>query len=395
MRCGTFLEAAGRLGSVDVLAVPITDTLAPEDVLFTRAHAQRLAIVESAGRKDSLMTLVARAEPTDQLWTTFQAMGRPMICGNQSQPVLHDAAAAVSGERYDLCVVMRLYTLPILEAVARSATIARVVCDLDDDDAQLSRDLAGHAREMGDGVSARRHEIEATQYAAFRERMARLAELLTVAGPDARRTLSGVQPGADLRLVRNGIAIPRRVPHTDSPDLLFVGTLNYRPNEDGLMWFLSEVLPLIRAELPQTRLRIVGRLPSRRLAAAARSARVILSSDIDDIAEAYETAALAIVPILAGSGTRIKILEAGAFGVAVIATEKGAEGLGLEDGVHAVITPADPDAFAAACISTLRDGVRRRAMTGRLRAHVAERYERGKIVDRIAEILAEAMTRRR
>ena len=101
-----------------------------------------------------------------------------------------------------------------------------------------------------------------------------------------------------------------------------------------------------------------------------------------------------MIPLLHGSGTRIKALEAAAFGLPLVSTEIGVDGLGLRDGEHAWITAADPDAFAAACIEALNSAESRKNRAIRLRKHVSQRYERGIVTRQIASLALEQLQTR-
>lgn len=111
--------------------------------------------------------------------------------------------------------------------------------------------------------------------------------------------------------------------------LLFVGSVSYRPNQQGLAWFIGEVLPRLRDAGMDVELEIVG-APGRSSLPAAPEARV--RGVVDDLKPFYERAHAAIVPVLYGSGTRLKVVEAMAYGRPVVATSIGAEGLPVKAG---------------------------------------------------------------
>jgi len=133
---------------------------------------------------------------------------------------------------------------------------------------------------------------------------------------------------------------------SQSTDLLFVGTLGYAPNEEGLLWFITEVLPL----LPDVSVAIVGANPSQKLL-SFQSSLVHIHANVPEVSSFYRTAHAAIVPLFAGSGTRIKILEAWAHHTPVISTSLGIEGIINTEG--ALIADSAP-AFASACATLLR-----------------------------------------
>jgi len=136
---------------------------------------------------------------------------------------------------------------------------------------------------------------------------------------------------------------------SESLALLFVGHLGYPPNQDAVLWLAEEIFPLIQERLPDARCMIVGlRCPdslSKRLSAS----KVEYLGSQPDLSRFYATATAAIVPLRAGTGTRIKILEAFALGCPVVSTTKGAEGLGLTSGKELMIAD-DPQSLLDACI---------------------------------------------
>jgi glycosyltransferase involved in cell wall biosynthesis len=155
---------------------------------------------------------------------------------------------------------------------------------------------------------------------------------------------------------------------------VFVGTLDYEPCEKGVWYFCREILPLIRRQMPQARFVAIGRHPSKRLRNLAASDPAIrLPGRVEDVRQHVWSAAVSVVPLLSGSGTRLKILEAMAMGSPVVSTSIGIEGIGARDRVHALIAD-DPQDFAAAALRVMSD----RALAGRLavsgRALVESRF---------------------
>ena len=138
---------------------------------------------------------------------------------------------------------------------------------------------------------------------------------------DAPETRTAVVPnGVDLDLFQP-CARPR-----DPATLLFFGAVDYYPNTEGLLFFLNEVMPRLRATIPRVRLCIVGRRPPDSILARRRP-DVEITGAVDDLRPYLERAAAVVVPLRIGGGTRLKILEAMAMGKAVVSTSLGAEGL--------------------------------------------------------------------
>jgi sugar transferase (PEP-CTERM/EpsH1 system associated) len=157
--------------------------------------------------------------------------------------------------------------------------------------------------------------------------------------------------------------------------LAFTGSMDWLPNEDAVLFFCREILPLLRREEPRVSLSIVGRSPTaavRRLAEADRAIEV--TGRVDDVRPHVARAALSIVPLRVGGGTRLKIYESMAMGRAVVSTTIGAEGLPLVPGVHVAIADSPQD-FAAEVLRLLRDPAARRAVEGAGLDLVRRRYD--------------------
>ncbi|GIL15435.1 MAG: glycosyl transferase family 1 [Chloroflexota bacterium] len=142
--------------------------------------------------------------------------------------------------------------------------------------------------------------------------------------------------------------------------ILFTGTLSYMPNIQALEFFTREIFPQIQSAAPAVELHIVGYKPAPTIL-AMQNARIHVHADVADVRPFIERATVCIAPILSGSGTRIKIIEAWAMRKAVVSTSIGAEGLEARDGTHLILAD-DARNFAAAVIALLDDSARRRAV---------------------------------
>lgn len=203
----------------------------------------------------------------------------------------------------------------------------------------------------GAGGNAVRHLFSAVEWRkvlAEEQRLWRTMDLsLAVSEVDAEAMRAG---GARrVMVVPNGadpvepFPLPRRAPG-DPLRLVFVGSGGYRPYELGLAWLVSDVLPLVRAKVPVT-LEVVGRRPQRPV--AGEGVRYV--GVVPSVAPWYEGAHAAVVPVHAGSGTRLKMVEALAYGRPVISTGLGAEGLPVEAGTH-YLRGDDAGDFASALL---------------------------------------------
>jgi len=157
------------------------------------------------------------------------------------------------------------------------------------------------------------------------------------------------------------------------PTLLFIGHLNYPPNLEAARRLATQILPRLQAALGGARLVIAGRNPHRSLADLAALPDVELIANPDDLAELYRRAHLAIVPLVSGGGTRLKILEAMAWGLPVVATRLAAEGLDLVDGVDIDFAESD-DELAARAAALCKDDDWLQARRLRARETVTQRF---------------------
>ncbi len=124
---------------------------------------------------------------------------------------------------------------------------------------------------------------------------------------------------------------PQEVPAEPS-SLVFVGSMDWLPNEDAVLYFVSDILPILKKEVSEIRLTVVGRNPSPRLIKRISSVPEIqLTGWVDDVRPHIARAGIYIIPIRIGGGTRMKIYEAMAMGKAIISTSIGAEGLAVKD----------------------------------------------------------------
>jgi polysaccharide biosynthesis protein PslH len=199
---------------------------------------------------------------------------------------------------------------------------------------------------------------------------------------------------AEVEVVENGVDTGFFVPNPDVTreprTILFLGSLDWRPNLDGVALLLDEIFPQVRNYLPDARLLLVGRKPPEWLRERAKSeAGVELHADVQDVRPFLWRSSLLAVPLRIGGGSRLKILEALASGLPVVSTRVGAEGLNLQDGKHLVIT----EKFAAGLIQALQPPaeLRRLAIAGRER--VLEQYDWTALAGKLGRVWERASAR--
>jgi glycosyltransferase involved in cell wall biosynthesis len=174
-----------------------------------------------------------------------------------------------------------------------------------------------------------------------------------------------IATGVDLEYFESCLQMPR-VPK----DVVFVGSMDWMPNEDGMHWFLDEVYGSLRDREPAVRVWIVGRNPSSRLRARAGQLQdVHVTGTVADIRPFLGAAAVSIVPLRIGGGTRLKIFESMAAGTPVVSTRIGAEGLEIESGRHFICADA-PEEFSAAVAGMLQQPEKASGVAREALAHV-------------------------
>jgi glycosyltransferase involved in cell wall biosynthesis len=176
--------------------------------------------------------------------------------------------------------------------------------------------------------------------------------------------------------VATGVDLDYFAPQRVEPvaDLVFVGSMDWLPNVDGVTWFVENVLPLIRLRRPDCSLAIAGRKPSREvLELAAKDPKIVATGTVPDVRPYLWGSAISIVPLRIGGGTRLKIYESMAARVPVVSTAIGAEGLDIDKGVNIMIAD-DAGEFAERCIELLEDQARRAQIAAAAWELVCARY---------------------
>jgi glycosyltransferase involved in cell wall biosynthesis len=207
-------------------------------------------------------------------------------------------------------------------------------------------------------------EVEWRKLRAREAEACQRADLTIAVSEDDRRRLADLAPGSRITSTPTGVDTSYFVQNGYKPvpnRLVFSGSMDWHPNEDAVLHFADAILPRIRAEIPGVTLTVVGRNPTARLREIALRAEIIVTGTVDDVRPSIAEAAVYVVPLRAGGGTRLKIFEALAMAKPVVSTTVGAEGLALEPGRHFVAAD-DPRDFANAVVGLLRDPQRRHAL---------------------------------
>lgn len=248
---------------------------------------------------------------------------------------------------------------------------------------------ARRARTIPPGPKRLLYEWEARATLRWERRMLRRFDRTLAVSEADRDELMALAPGARVDVVETGVdvaAFRPEVPVTRSEKVvIFLGSMDWQPNEDGVIWFVEEVWPAVRAAVPGAVFRIVGRRPTPRVL-ALRAPDIEVTGDVVSVVPHLAEAALTVVPLRAGGGTRLKIFEAMAAGAPVVSTTLGAEGLPVTPGRDIVIADhAAPLAEAVAGMLRNRD---RREQVAAAAHRTAETHDWSQIAARLADQLA-------
>lgn len=199
--------------------------------------------------------------------------------------------------------------------------------------------------------------------------------------------------GYRVDVIPNAISFAKTAPPivTEPLQILFIGTLSYRPNADGITWFVDEVWPEIYREMAgRVTLVIAGFDPPAEILALGEREGVSVAGPVDDLHPLYAASSIIVSPIFSGSGTRIKIIEAFAFERAVVTSSIGCEGLELEGGLHAEIADTPQD-FARAVLRLARSPAARQQIARQGREFGLRHFSAEGTAARFRRIVTQAM----
>jgi polysaccharide biosynthesis protein PslH len=200
--------------------------------------------------------------------------------------------------------------------------------------------------------------------------------------------VSSVPTGVDTEFFRPSGTVSRK-----PASIVFTGSMDWMPNEDGMVWFVEEILPRIEKAEPAATLTIVGRNPTARVKALAEGRpRVTVTGTVADVRPYLESASVVVVPLRVGGGTRIKIYEAMGMERAVVSTTIGAEGLDVRDGEH-IILADDATDFADAVIRLLHSPERAAGIGLTAASHVRTHFGWASVAEQFAERCSNAAAR--
>jgi glycosyltransferase involved in cell wall biosynthesis len=284
----------------------------------------------------------------------------------------------------DLIVLEESFIAPYMDSIPRNYR-GRVVIDFHNVASHQFRSIARL------GLIGRRKRLarmlDSFIMPNWEGRYASRADHCFVVSEEEARRLRNVAPRVPISVVANGIQPAVPLGEAKGKDtLLFVGTMAYEPNADAMRYFCASILPLIRMRIPKTRLYIVGiappadirafgaERPPQRTALANALESIVVTGEVRDVRPYYDVANIMVVPLRAGGGTRLKILEAMALGRPVVSTSLGCEGLAVKHGEHIMIAD-EPRDFADTVVELLENPTLARRLCRNARRLIESHYD--------------------
>lgn len=386
MRMGLFLSALSRIAEVDVVVAPVVGGPGlPSGASLIEALGAKRHVLPTHEFIDTRFAMLMRIADPGMRLAAFRAYGRPSLSSGISSRILSEIEQIIRDRRPDILHIGRSY---LAEAVTLAPSGAIATLDLDEDDLSNLTSQAQIMRKQGDGDRAGWLVQEGRASDMMIERYGPMFHRIFVASDREARLLSRRRPDMHTVTIENAVETPPLAKRRDDgATLLFVGSLGYAPNSEGLIWFAEEVLPrlrVIRASVP--RLLVAGTGAPREVQALSHHPRIRLLGRVGDLSPLYAEATLALAPMRSGGGTRIKLLEAAAHGVASIFTDSAAEGLDWPASAGGW-RAANAQAFATACHEGLSDRAERKRRALAARRWVMARHGREHIVQRLANAL--------
>jgi glycosyltransferase involved in cell wall biosynthesis len=218
--------------------------------------------------------------------------------------------------------------------------------------------------------------LESRKLGRWERQAWRRADLLMACSEHDKQVMCRLCPELTVAVVPNAIDVDAYTPAPDGDGetVLYTGGMDWQPNRDAVEFFVASVLPKLRSSAPNTRFVVAGRSASDNFQAKfARLRHVRFTGPVPDMRAEIAKAAVCVVPLRIGSGTRLKILEAAAMAKPIVSTRIGAEGLDFVDGEEIILADR-PEAFARAVADLLADPLRRQMLGNAARRRVERQY---------------------
>ncbi len=262
----------------------------------------------------------------------------------------------------------------------------------------LTRLMADKVQNGGGLASKLRSWISWQKARRYEAQLFNQFDLVTMVSEQDRDVSLQQLPGyrGPVKVVANGVSIcdvSRKPAPTTANSLIYNGALTYAANYAAMQYFLAEIFPAILELVPDASITITGSTQGVDLTGLKLSHQVQLSGYVEDIQQVVADAAVCVVPLLTGGGTRLKVLEAMSLGVPVVSTSKGVEGLDMQAGEH-YLCGDSPQTFATQTIKLLTNPGLSQKLAKQAKKFVQERYQWSQIGEQFLTLIDETVSSR-
>lgn len=325
-----------------------------------------------------------------RLWDYFTSPVAPYFLNYQSEEMYAQLKSMIRATRYDVAiseysmVAPYLYNNPDLEGIKRVMSVHECY--------YLARkkvvEVNGISRE---GISAL---LQLKGLKKFEFSMYRSADKVLTLTPEGKEELLAIDSSLDISVVPHGVDTEKFVPAEKKegpPTVMFLGNYPHEPNRDAVIYFATQIWPLVKREIPDCRFLIVGRGPTPDMLSLAKNDPSIeITGQVDDVRPYFAESDAFVCPVRLGGGFRGKILEAMAAGVPVVSTPLGVEGIPAKDEDN-VLVASDPGDFAKSTIRILQDKSLRKKISKNARKLVEKNYSWQRGVEILEKVLEEVV----
>lgn len=292
--------------------------------------------------------------PAASIGTCASALlrGEPLQAAVCQSPALHSRLATLLEARsFDLVHIEHLRAAPL--SARLPANLPTIFDSVDCISLLLQRTItASHSWRQR---LIARCELRRTQH--YEARLLRRFDRIAVTAPEDARALCALGPAARVAVVPNGVDLDHFRPHPrphDPATLVFSGKMSYHANVTAVLYFVRQILPLVRQAQPDVRLLIAGSNPPREILALTRDPAISVSGYLPDLRAALSRATVALCPVTVKVGIQNKLLEAMAMGLPVVSSREGVEGLAAQPGQDLLVGES-PATFASHVCQLLAD----------------------------------------
>ncbi len=398
MRAALAVVALARSHRLTVGIVPVAEPGRDRfDSSWLSEYADRVEMFEPMTGREAVRAWLERPASRELL----ERCGALPELARGATPELGAAIDERLGRRFDTLYVLRLYLAGMLVGLDGFTAADRQrhsgpsvwILDADDDDVATLRSLAAISRDRSEDDLAGSLDADAAAYLHFGSAVLPWFDRVLAASERDALSLASRHGLESVEAIENAVAIPpadsQNPGAPGGKNLLLLGNFHYLPNLDAAERLVHAVLPMVRADHPETQVDLVGKGPRAALERLARTPGVSTHGWVADLAPFYRRASATVVPTRAGGGSHVKILEAFAWGVPVVTTPEGSAGLGPAGRRFARVGATSEDlARAAGELIAGGDGARRQAERALrwVRAH----HERSVVSEKLAAVVAAA-----